>query len=61
MNIRKHDHKDRIVLELEESEFACIAHVIHKAHLKAESEKVVEESIPKRLHELFQKYIKEEY
>ena len=60
MNIIKHDQQDRIILELEESEFALIAHLIHKAHQKLEKEKVVQESIPKRLHEQFQQYINEE-
>ncbi len=63
MTIKKHIHRNRIVIDLinlEENEFVLIAYLIEKNSQKAKKNNVVKESIGLKLNVEMQKFIDEE-
>lgn len=58
MIIYRHNHKDRIVLELEENEFVLIAYLIEKSHHQFKDK--IKEPLDSKLNEKVQEFIKDE-
>ena len=54
MIIYDHDHKDRIVLELEENEFTLLAYLLEKSHQNLKDK--MKDSLSTTMHKDIQHY-----
>lgn len=60
MTIDKHDHKNRIVIELDENEFTLLAYLIEKSSRKTKKEGMIKETLDVKMNKEFRKYLTEE-
>jgi len=59
MIIYKHEHKNRIVLDLEENEFTLLAYLIEKSSRKTKEENIIKDPIDVKMNEDFRKFLTE--
>lgn len=60
MTIEPHQHKNRIVLDLEENEFTLLAYLIEKSSQKTKKDNVIKEPLDVKMNEVFRKFIIDE-
>ena len=60
MTIDKHDHKNRIVIELDENEFTLLAYLIEKSSRKTKKDDMIKASLDVKMNKEFRKFLTEE-
>ena len=60
MTIDKHDHKNRIVIELDENEFTLLAYLIEKSSRKTKKDGMIKASLDVKMNKEFRKFLTEE-